>query len=1018
MWQHFSYNGTGYIVAIAATAVMAAFRLAIASLLGDGAPFLPFVLAVMLSGWYGGLWPGLVATIFSALCGLFFFAPPHFTLRIEHFAELVALLLFVCSGAAISWLWEAMHAARHQLSLRLAQEQQQKETAEAWQTRYEAAVKASHSILYDSNRETGQVIYGGDCESILGYQVGDINGDISKWIAIIHPEDRQSFLKELSRTNSDRSPYQGDYRMVRKNGQIIWMRDEGHFAMQEGHASRIIGFVRDVTEQHRTEQERRDLEERLTSLMEHTPLAVVELDANFSITRWAGQAESIFGWVSNEVVGKRIGEFRFVYEEDISQVKDALQQLSASTNNGFISRNRNYRKSGESICCEWYNSALRNEDGKLIAVLSLALDVTERERSADALHESEARFRQLADAMPQVVWIADSEGNVTYYNSRSKHLSGIVREAGNTWKWEPVLHPDDLDKTIEKWSRALQDRIQYQCEHRLRTSDGSYRWHLSRALPVCGSQGEVQWFGTATDIHELKVSEFALQESQERFQAFMDSSPALAWAKDEYGRYVFLNRAYEQRFGVRLQDWLGKTDFEVWPEELARFYKQNDEKAFHSAAPIEAVEESIEADGRHCVWWIFKFVYSDGRGGRHVGGIAYDVTEQRKAQTELTKLATQLADADRRKDDFLATLAHELRNPLAPIRTGLEILKMASDQPLIIEEVRCTMERQTKQLISLVDDLLDFSRITQGKLQLRKCRLEVSDVVRSAVEIAKPAIDELHQELVVALPEQAIHLQADPHRLAQVVSNLLLNASHYTPDGGHIRLSVERQESTVIVSVQDDGVGVPANMQDRIFDMFAQIENRSMEKGYRGLGIGLTLVKSLVQMHGGHVEVHSEGANQGSEFKVHLPILFDTQVDANPVGVDAVAAPGEMLRVLVVDDNTAAVEMLGAVVRMLGHDVRTACDGEQAIEAAAEFLPHIVLMDIGMPRKNGYEAAQHIRQQAWGQAMMLVALTGWGQEEDKRRTAAAGFDHHLVKPAEPSELQRIFTLAGQRKSTS
>lgn len=1015
MRTHFIQNGMGYIVAITATLAIAAFRYALADLLGDVASFLPFVLAVMLSGWYRGLWPGLLATFLSAGFGVFFFTRPLGVLRIEQDAEIVALLVFVCSGVTISWFCESMRVGRRQ-AIRASEEQRQKASDEAWKARYEAAVKASQSVLYDCNRQTGDVVYGGACESILGYLPGEINGDISKWIALIHPEDRQTFTNELARIDIDASPFRADYRMLRKDGQIVWMRDDGHFAKQEGETFRIIGFVKDVTDQRRTEQERCNLEERLTRLMDHTPLAVVELDADFSITRWAGQAENVFGWVSHEVVGKRFDEFRFVCEEDIPQVEDALQQLSDPANNCFISRNRNYRKSGETIFCEWYSSVLHDHDGKMFAVLSLAMDVTERERSAEALHESESRFRQLADAMPQLVWIADSAGSVMYYNSRIRHFSGIVREAGNTWDWTPSLHPDDREKTNKAWSEALQSKTPYQCEHRLRISDGSYHWHLSRALPVVGLQGEMQWFGTATDIHDLKVSEFALQESQERFRAFMDSSPAMAWAKDEHGRYVFLNRAYEQRFGVRLQDWLGKTDFEVWPEEMACLLRRNDEKALQAVAPIETFEEAIEQDGRQSLWWSFKFVYSDRSGGKYVGGIAYDVTDQKKAQSELTDLATRLADADRRKDDFLATLAHELRNPLAPIRTGLEVLKMAGDQPAIVEEVRCTMERQTKQLVSLVDDLLDVSRITRGKLNLRKCRVELSDVVRNAIEIAKPAIDYMHQEFSVAMPQQEIQLDADPHRLAQVISNLLLNASHYTPEGGHVWLSAERDGSDVVLTVRDDGIGVPANMHKRIFEMFAQIEDRSMEKGYRGLGIGLTLVKSLVQMHGGDVEVHSEGVNRGSEFRVRLPILIGTAADGEPAIMTDIAKSGSALRVLVVDDNTAAVEMLGKVVKMLGHEVRTACDGKRAIEVAAEFLPDIVLMDLGMPRMNGYETARHVRQQSWGQGMMLVALTGWGQDEDKRRTKDAGFDDHLVKPAEISELRRLFTLAGQRHS--
>ena len=270
----------------------------------------------------------------------------------------------------------------------------------------------------------------------------------------------------------------------------------------------------------------------------------------------------------------------------------------------------------------------------------------------------------------------------------------------------------------------------------------------------------------------------------------------------------------------------------------------------------------------------------------------------------------------------------------------------------------------------------------------------------------------------VTLPRQAISLEADPNRLAQVVSNLLNNSAKYTPQGGHIELSAEQRNGEVILTVRDDGVGIPAAMQDRIFEMFNQID-RPLEQGHKGLGIGLTLVKRLVEMHGGTVEVQSEGANKGSEFRVRLPILTEPASHEPEAIHKDVAGNTTGHRVLVVDDNTVAAKMLSKVVEMMGNEVCTAYDGQQAIEVAAEFLPDVVLMDIGMPKKNGYEAARHIRRQPWGEKMMLVALTGWGQEDDKRRTKEAGFDYHLVKPAESTALQKLLAIAeGKRPGES
>ncbi|MBA3481384.1 MAG: response regulator, partial [Pirellulales bacterium] len=378
---------------------------------------------------------------------------------------------------------------------------------------------------------------------------------------------------------------------------------------------------------------------------------------------------------------------------------------------------------------------------------------------------------------------------------------------------------------------------------------------------------------------------------------------------------------------------------------------------------------------------------------------------------ENARLYEELRNADRRKDEFLATLAHELRNPLAPIRTGLELMRMSGDDLVLIEEVRTTMEGQVQQLVRLVDDLLDVSRITSGKVTLRKERMELASVVQSAVEATRTIIEESRHKLTVTLPPQPVSLEADPTRLAQILSNLLTNAARYTPDGGHIWLTAERQGSDVVVTVKDTGIGIPADMLGRIFEMFAQVD-RSLERSQGGLGIGLTLVKRLVEMHGGSVQARSHGPEQGSEFTVRLPIVTEL-VQAQPARDESLSVSGK-LRVLAVDDNKDAAKVLGMMLKALGNEVRTANDGLEALDVAAEFRPDIVLMDIGMPRLNGYDTARRMREQLWGKRMVLVALTGWGQEEDRQRTKDAGFDHHFVKPIEPAALR---TLLADRQST-
>ncbi|MCW1912004.1 PAS domain-containing protein [Luteolibacter sp. GHJ8] len=371
------------------------------------------------------------------------------------------------------------------------------------------------------------------------------------------------------------------------------------------------------------------------------------------------------------------------------------------------------------------------------------------------------------------------------------------------------------------------------------------------------------------------------------------------------------------------------------------------------------------------------------------------------------RLVDNLRTADRRKDEFLATLAHELRNPLAPIRTGLEVMKMAGDRPETMERLRSTMERQVEQLVMLVNDLLDVSRITRGKLQLRVAPAELGAIVRSAVEASSPLIDEAGHQLEVTLPDQPVYLQADPHRLAQVISNLLNNAAKYSGRGGKIALEVSHGGSEVCVKVQDNGIGIPPAMLERIFEMFAQVA--PVEGGdYGGLGIGLTLVKSLVEMHGGSVRAESAGAGFGSTFSFRLPLPDEVAAipDLGNGGIQA-AAPRSRRRVLVVDDNEAAAVTLAMAIEQMGHEVRVAANGRAGLDLAESYLPDIVFMDLGMPVMDGWEAARLLRQEKWGQAVLLVALTGWGQADDRRKTREAGFDHHLVKPAHPSSIRSL-----------
>jgi PAS domain S-box-containing protein len=394
-------------------------------------------------------------------------------------------------------------------------------------------------------------------------------------------------------------------------------------------------------------------------------------------------------------------------------------------------------------------------------------------------------------------------------------------------------------------------------------------------------------------------------------------------------------------------------------------------------------------------------------GDRIIGAVLIfrDISERRRSEQALV-------DADRRKDEFLATLAHELRNPLAPIRNAMRIISAHADADANVRKAKEVVERQLKHMVRLIDDLMDVSRITRGRLELHQERVDLGAVVKIAAETSQPLLDTKHHALRVQATQE-VFVQADVTRLAQVFANLLNNSAKYSPPGSEISITVASELPNAVVRVSDNGAGIPAPMLKRIFDMFVQLEQSGQREG---LGIGLTLVKSLVELHGGTVEASSAGEGQGSIFKVLLPLADSAPLKPDP-GLALCVAPTYRARILVADDNRDAADTLSVILELEGHEVRTAYDGVEALQIAEQFAPQIALLDIGMPNLDGYQTARRIREQHWGSAMFLVALTGWGQEQDRRQATEAGFNCHLVKPVDPQTLGALIERMKPREST-
>ncbi len=386
------------------------------------------------------------------------------------------------------------------------------------------------------------------------------------------------------------------------------------------------------------------------------------------------------------------------------------------------------------------------------------------------------------------------------------------------------------------------------------------------------------------------------------------------------------------------------------------------------------------------------------------------------AASERDRAYGALREADRRKDEFLATLAHELRNPLAPIRSAVQIMRMAEGDHAMTSAARAIIERQIKHLVRLIDDLVDVSNITRGKLELRKEPADLAGILRLAVQINQPLLESKQQHVTFELPSEPLLVEADTTRLAQVFANLLNNGAKYSDPWGEIVVRGVRDADHVVVTVMDQGIGIQADMLERIFDIFTEVE-RPQSSPHDGLGVGLTLVKRLVELHGGTVSAYSAGPGTGSSFSVRLELLQSSCEEARPAPATGKAGEGSLrARILVADDNYDAAQSLALMLGMDGHDVRTASDGLEALRIAEEFRPQLVLLDIGMPRLDGYETARRLRERPWAGETLLFALTGWGQEEDRERARKAGFDRHLVKPVDPEALSQLLnqTLTGSQ----
>ncbi|OWK34448.1 PAS domain-containing protein [Fimbriiglobus ruber] len=764
-----------------------------------------------------------------------------------------------------------------------------------------------------------------------------------------------------------------------------------------GVAGAVLVF-REITEKKQAEQALREQEQRAIGILESITDGFFAIDRQWQFSYVNRQAERLLDRAPDDLLGKNLWETYpgLVGSEFERAYRRAADDRVPGTVTAFYPDHD-----------RWYEvQVYPAPDGISIYFR----DVTTRQRADAALArvtaESERRKRLYETALsntPDLVYVFDLNHRFTYANE------ALLRLWGRTW--DEAIGKTCLELGYEPWHAAMHNREIDEVATTKRPIRGEvpFTGTLGRRIydyifvPVFGENGEVEAVaGTTRDVTERKEAEETIRRNEVFLRQLFEGSLDCIKVFDLDGRLLSMNEQGMRELeitdfdAVRGSDWCGFWQGET-RETVARAIA---EARSGGVTRFEGVSATRTGKLR---WWhvvVTPIGPSEDRPER-ILAVSRDITDRKQVEVALR-------EADRRKDEFLALLAHELRNPLAPLRNGLQVMRLAADDAAGVARVRAMMDRQLGHMVRLIDDLLDISRINRNKLHLQLSRVSLADVVGAAVETARPAIDAAGHEFAISLPAEPLYLEADLTRLAQVFANLLTNSAKYTERGGRITLAAEVCGAQVVVSVRDTGIGIPAEALPTIFDMFSQVD-RSIERTTGGLGIGLALVKGLVEMHGGTVTAESGGSGKGTVFTVHLPVAArGPDPVSNGGNVETESSAGMVKRrVLVVDDNRDSATSMALMLELMGNEVRTAHDGLEAVDRAGEFRPDVVLMDVGMPRLNGLDATRRIREQSWGQTMTVIALTGWGQETDRQRSAEAGCNGHLVKPVSVPDLEAM-----------
>ena len=741
--------------------------------------------------------------------------------------------------------------------------------------------------------------------------------------------------------------------------------------------------------------------------------AVITTDNDGKVTFLNPVAEKLTGWPLHEAIGTPLESvFRIVNEETRRAVESpATRALREGLVVGLANHTLLLARNGCERPIDDSAAPLRDLDGNVSGVVLVFRDVTERRHQENQLRESEERFRLLIESVKDyAIFMLDPNGTVISWNAGAERIKGYSANEIIGSHFSRFYPPDVVARGFPSFELEIATKEGRFEDNGWRVrKDGTRFWANVVITAVRDESGTLRGFAKVTrDLTERKRAEEALRSRESQIRALTQSANDAIISADEAGNIVFWNAAATTTFGYTESEALGRPLAMLMPERYREAHQQGLERLL-AGGQAHLLGKTIELEGLRKDGSEFPIELSlaawSTDEGRFYTGIVRNIAERKqleraKAQSEM------LADLNRRKDEFLAMLSHELRNPLAPISTAVQLLRLDKDDDPSLQPAMSILERQVTHLTRLVDDLLEVSRISTGRIRLQPDYIDLRRIAERAVEAVRLLSAQREHEFVVSLPAGPVWLQADAVRIEQVLVNLLVNAVKYTDVGGRIELSLEQDGEQAVVRVKDTGVGIAPDLLPTIFDLFTQAE-RSLDRSQGGLGVGLTIVRRIVELHGGSVSAFSEGLGRGSEFVVRLPLAEARTSRPSAAPNDKGPARPGALRLLVVDDNKDAANSIAMLLRAFGYEVKVAYSGASAIETALTFQPHAAFLDIGMPEMDGYEVARHFRQDPQLHRMRLAALTGYGRESDQQHSHEAGFDTHMIKPVEPKAIHEF-----------